>query len=365
MDTQPLGVAIVGCGVIADSYFRDLKLHSDVVTVIGCFDLDPSRAEAAAEKYGCHAFQSLGELLASDSVDIVVNLTIFQAHYEVTRACLEAGKHVFSEKPLTTRYDQARELVALAEAKGVRLGCAPFTFLGEAQQTAAQIIRSGRLGTVRVAYAEVNWGRIETWHPAPTPFYEIGPLYDVGVYPLAILASIFGPAQRVWSYGRVLYTERTTKRGVPFRVETPDFGVTIVEYASGPVARLATNFYVTQQTKQTGIEFHGDVASLYLSNWHSFRAEVAVADFNQPYEPAPYLKQPTEGMDWGLGVADMARAILAGEPHRAAGDLAAHIVEILEAGSVSMRDGTYVELTSTFEPPAPMPWAVAAGTAET
>lgn len=363
MDSQPLGVAIVGCGVIADSYFRDLKLHPEV-TVTGCFDLDPSRAEAAAEKYGCHAFLNVGELLASDSVDIVVNLTIFQAHYEVTRAGLEAGKHVFSEKPLTTRYDQAQELVALANENNVRLGCAPFTFLGEAQQTAAQIIRAGRLGTVRAAYAEVNWGRIETWHPAPAPFYEIGPLYDVGVYPLAILASIFGPAGRVWSYGRVLQADRTTKRGVPFRVETPDFGVTIVEYASGPVARLTTNFYVTQQTKQTGIEFHGDAASLYLSNWHSFRADLALADFGEPYAPVPRLQEPPDGMDWGRGVADMARAIAAGEPHRASGELAAHIVEILEAANHSMRHGTYVELTSTFEPPAPMPWAVA-GIAET
>jgi predicted dehydrogenase len=360
MDTQPLGVAIVGCGVIADSYFRDLNLHSDVVIVTGCFDLDPGRAEAAAEKYGCRAFSSLGELLASDSVDIVVNLTIFQAHYEVTRACLEAGRHVFSEKPLTTRYDQARELVALAGQKGVRLGCAPFTFLGEAPQTAAHIIRSGRLGAVRVAYAEVNWGRIESWHPAPVPFYEIGPLYDVGVYPLAILASIFGPARRVWSYGRVLYPARTTKRGVPFTVETPDFGVTMVEYAGGPVARLTTNFYVTQQTRQTGIEFHGDVASLYLSNWHSFRAEVALADFNEPYEPAPYLQEPVMGMDWGLGVADMARAIQAGEPHRASGELAAHIVEILEAASLSMQHGHAEPVNSTFPAPAPMPWATLA-----
>lgn len=362
MDQQPLRAAIVGCGVIADSYFRDLKLHPDVVTVTGCFDLDPSRAEAAAAKYGCHVFHSLGELLASEIVDLVVNLTIFQAHYEVTRAGLEAGKHVFSEKPLTTRYDQAQELTALAQRKNVRLGCAPFTFLGEAQQTAAQIIHSGRLGTVRAAYAEVNWGRIETWHPAPAPFYEIGPLYDVGVYPLAILASIFGPAQRVWSYGRVLRADRTTKRGVPFRVETPDFGVTLIEYSSGPVARLTTNFYVTQQTKQTGMEFHGDVASLYLSSWHSLRAEVAVADFNQPYETAPYLREPAQGMDWGLGVADMAHAILAGEPHRATGEMAAHIVEILEAASRSMQVGSYVGLASTFAPPAPMPWAVATAT---
>jgi predicted dehydrogenase len=359
METQPLRAAIVGCGVIADAYFEDIKLHPDEVIVTGCYDIDLSRAGVAAEKYGCQRFDSLDELLAGDNVDIVVNLTIFQAHYEVSRACLEAGKHVFSEKPLTTRYDQARELVALANEKNVRLGCAPFTFLGEAPQTAAQIIRSGRLGTVRVAYAEVNWGRIETWHPAPVPFYEIGPLYDVGVYPLAILASIFGPAERVWSYGRVLQPDRTTKRGVPYTVETPDFGVTLVEYASGPVARLTTNFYVTQETKQTGIEFHGDVASLYLSNWHSFRADVALADFGEPYAPVERIQEPPKGMDWGRGVADMARAIAAGEPHRATGELAAHIVEILEAASLSMKHGHAEPVRSTFVAPAPMPWAAA------
>src|SRR6185295_17646095 len=136
--------------------------------------------------------------------DIVINLTVHHAHYQVTKRALEAGKHVYSEKPLALTSSEARELVTLAASRGLRLGCSPSTFLGEAQQTAATVIRSGRLGPVRAVYAEVNWGRIETWHPAPAPFYDVGVLVDVGVYPLTLLTAFLGPARRVQASGGLL-----------------------------------------------------------------------------------------------------------------------------------------------------------------
>jgi predicted dehydrogenase len=361
MTEKKIGVAIVGCGNIAGPYLRDLVTYPEI-EITGVTDLDMERAEALAAPYGYHVFPSLDDLLADEETDLVVNLTIHRAHREITARCLEAGKHVHSEKPLALTPEEAWSLVELADQRGLRLGCSPFTWMGEAQQTAWKQIREGRLGTVRVAYAEVDWGRIETWHPNPAPFYEVGPLWDVGVYPLAMMTTVFGAARQVWSYGSVLWPERETKERVPFHVETPDFMVSVVEFGSGTLARLTTNFYVTQKRKrdqiEQGIEFHGDLGSLYLGSWHMFNAEVEFAEYDKPFEPVPHLREPHKGVPWGRSVLDMAEAITEGRPHRATGEQAAHIVEIICAAEESMRRNEPVSISSTFSPPAPMEWAL-------
>lgn len=353
---KALGVAIIGCGNIAGPYVRDIASYPQV-KLVGVADLEFQRAQDMATEYGCRAYASNEELLADDDVELVVNLTIHHAHFEVVSRCLEAGKHVHSEKPLSLTHQEARELVELAGQKGLRLGCSPFTFMGEAQQTAWAQIREGRLGTVRVAYAEVNWGRIEAWHPNPGPFYEVGALFDVGVYPLTLLTAMFGPARKVLAYGRVLHPDRVTKDGRSFHIDTPDFVVAAVELENGTLVRLTTNFYVGHHSKQAGIEFHGDLGSLYLSSWQSFHAAVEYAEFGGQYEALPLVKEPYEGTEWGRAVLDMAQAIREDRPHRATGEQAAHVVEILVAIARSMELGQPIEVRSFFTPPAPMDWA--------
>ncbi|MFD1733180.1 Gfo/Idh/MocA family protein [Deinococcus malanensis] len=170
---NPVNIAIVGCGVIATPYAKDMLAYGSL-RLHGCFDLDPARAQAYAAEQDCRVYDSLDTLLADPEVEVVVNLTVLPAHYEVSRQALEAGKHVFSEKPLAGSSAQAQELVALARERNVRLSCAPVTFLGEAQQRAMKELLSGRIGPVRVIYAEANHGRIETWHPVPHSFYQVG-----------------------------------------------------------------------------------------------------------------------------------------------------------------------------------------------
>jgi predicted dehydrogenase len=356
MSEPPTRVAIVGCGNIAGPYARDLVTYPDLV-LAGMTDLDVSRAEALAEKYGGRVYPGLDALLADASVEVVVNLTTHHAHAGVTTACLEAGKHVWSEKPLALTHAEAQGLVALATRQGQRLGCAPFTWLGEAQQTAAQWLRAGKLGTVRAVLAEVNWGRIERWHPAPQAFYEVGPLYDVGVYPLMLLTAFFGPATRVTAFGRVLWPERRTKSGERFRVETPDFVVALIEFGEQLVTRLSVNFYVTQATHQQGIEFHGDDGSLHLGSWLIPEASLRYGAFGQPLEAVPLAREPGPGVRWGLGIHEMVAAIRAGQPHRVTGEHAAHVVEILEAAATSVQRQVSIPLHSSFPPPALMPWA--------
>ena len=354
--TEKLRVAIAGCGNIAGPYAKTLRPYEQV-ELVGAADIDPQRAQDFVAEYVGTAYPSFDALLADDTVDAVVNLTIHHAHAEVITRCLEAGKHVHSEKPLALTYADARQLVDLAATKGLRLSCAPITYMGEGQQTAWKVIREGRLGTVRVAYAEVNWGRIESWHPAPGPFYAVGALWDVGVYPLTVLTTIFGPARRALGYGTVLHPDRVTREGVPFHIDTPDWVVAVVEFENGLVVRLTTNFYVGHHGKQKGIEFHGDLGSLYLESWQDFRAAVEFAEFGKTYAPVPYVKEPYPGTEWGRAVVELADAIAADRLQRATGAQAAHVVEILEAITTSIGQGGPVAITSSFTPPTPMEWA--------
>jgi predicted dehydrogenase len=354
MAEQPLRIAVVGCGNISGPYGETLRAYP-AVEVVGATDVDPALSAEFTRRYGGVAYPSLEALLADPGVDAVVNLTSHGVHAQVTAAALSAGKHVHSEKPMAADYEEACSLVALAEANGVRLSCSPITFMGDAQETAWRIVDSGALGTVRVAYAEVNWGRIETWHPRPEGFYRIGPLADVGVYPLTILTAMFGPARRVTAYGTTVYPNRTTVDGTPFTVGAPDFGVALVELEGGVVVRLTTTFYVGHQSKQCGIELHGDDGSLFISSWQDFDATVQVAPYGGEYESVP-VEGAFRGVDWGKALGELAEAIAEGRPHRATGAQAAHVVEILDAIRASASEGRPVAVSSTFEaPPVPTP----------
>jgi predicted dehydrogenase len=354
----PLGIGIVGTGNIAGGYARTAR-DEPTLRLAAATDLDPARAAAFAAEHGIRAHGTLEELLADSDIDIVVNLTVHHAHHAVTKQALEAGKHVYSEKPLALGATEAAELVALAGDRGLRLGCSPATFLGEAQQTAARIVRGGTLGTVRAVYAEVNWGRIETWHPAPAPFYEVGVLVDVGVYPLTLVTSMLGPARSVRAWGWDLLPDRTTREGTPFRIGSPDLTVAAVELESGAVLRLTTSFYVGRPATLRGsIEFHGDEGSLALGSFQDFDATVQVGEFGSDYAPVPLVRPPFAGTAWARGVADMALAINEDRPHRASAEQAAHVVDIIAAVRASTAEsGRPLRVSSTFDPPPLMPWA--------
>lgn len=357
MTPRPLRVGVVGCGDIAQHYGTTLAAH-DAVALVGATDLEPERAETFVARFGGSAFRSLDALLADGEIDAVLNLTTFSAHVPTSSACLQAGKHVHSEKPLAMTHSEAKELVELANGAGRRLSCSPITYLGEAQQTAWKAIRDGALGPVRVVYAEVNHGRIESWHPRPQPFYEVGPLFDVGVYPLTLLTAFFGPARRVLAGGRVLMADRLSLDGGKFTVTTPEFATALVELEDGPLVRLTVNFYVGGQSRQQGIEFHGDAGSLFLGSWLEFDTPVEIAEFDGTREPLSHVREPFRGTNWGLALVELADAIEDGRPHRASGEHAAHVVEIVSAIQASISRGEPVEVTSRFPAPTPMDWAL-------
>ena len=355
MDGQPLRVGIAGCGNIAGPYARTMKPYAQL-ELAGATDVMAGRAEQLVAEYGGRAYASLEEMLADDSIDLIVNLTIHHAHPEVITKCLNAGKHVHSEKPIAMQYSEAKRLVDLAAEKGLRLSCSPITYMGEAQQTVWKAIRDGMTGPVRVVYAEVNWGRIEAWHPNPGPFYDVGALFDVGVYPLTLATTFFGPARRVTAFGKVLYPDRVTKEGVAFHIDTPDWVVAAVELANGTVVRLTTNFYVGHHSKQKGLEFHGDLGSLWIGSFQDFHAPVEFSEFGKQYAPVPYVREPFQGIEWGRSVLEIHDALKEGRPQRSTGAQAAHVVEICCAIVESYQTGKPVDVSSNFPAPWPMAW---------
>lgn len=356
---RPIGVGLVGCGHVADDYVRQLRGHPGVA-LIGVWARRPERAREFAAIRGLRAYGSLDEMLADPTIDLVVNLTLPAAHADITERSLRAGKHVYSEKPLALDYGAARRLVALSRRRGLRLGCAPATFLGEAQQTAGKLVRQGGCGPIRVVNAEVNHGRIERYHPAPEPFFAVGPLWDVGVYPLTLLTAWFGPVRRVRANAHLLLPRRVAKGGRRFRISTPDWLVAVLELVSGPVVRLTANFYVDRDHSKGGgsIECHGDLGRIYVGDFQVFNAAVECGGAGETYRAVPLAGTPYPGAEFGRGVKEMVDAIHGQRPHRATGEHAAHVVEVAEAIQRSWaRDGRVVRVRSRFAPPAPMPWA--------
>ena len=350
-------LGIVGCGNIATPYAKRI-LETDGLEIVAAVDALPGRAEALVAEFGGFAHHSLEALLADEAVEAVVNLTAAVAHADVTRAALEAGKHVHSEKPLALRYSDAEALVALADERGLLLSASPATLFGEAQQTFWKLVRDGAVGEVRVAYAEANWGRIERWHPTPLSILSVGAMGDVGVYPLAILTAIFGPVRAAVGYTTMALAERVDRDGVSFTIEMPDFTVALLEHAGGLVSRVTASFYTTAGY-QRGIELQGDAGILWLPTWGEADSRVLVSRTGNAddYEEAPPLRPPHRGIDWRRPLVDLAAAVREGRRPRASGEQAAHLVEVLEAIERSNRDGGRVEVRSSFAAPEPMPWA--------
>lgn len=353
-ERKPIGAAIIGCGNISTSYAENMLKYPEV-KLLGFNDIDQGRAEECAKKYGGKVYPTLDEVLADTEVEIVVNLTIFQVHAEVIRKCLEAGKHVHTEKPISMTSEESWGLVKLAEEKGLRFSSSPITYMGEAQDAAWSVLQSGKLGTVRLAYAEVNHGFIEVWHPNPEPFYDLGVIWDVAVYPLTLMTAFFGPVKCVLGYSKVLKKDHVKMNGEPFSITTPDYYLGILEMESGVTCRLSTNFYAKMSYQGGSLEFHGDEGRLKLGDFQNFHAPVEFGEYGMPYQKVVHNGVGAEKhMEFSRGVQDMAQSILEDRPLRSSASHAAHVIDTVVAILKSIETGGFIEVESDFEAPVPM-----------
>jgi predicted dehydrogenase len=353
-----MSVGIVGCGVIAKVYAEKLSALP-FVDLVACADLERDRADALAQAHGIGKALSPDALVADPDIDVVVNLTIPQAHVAVSRAAIDAGKSVFSEKPLALTVAEGRALVAAARAAGVRIGCAPDTFLGAGLQTCRKLIDEGAIGLPVAANGFMLSPGPEAWHPRPQIFYErgAGPMFDMGPYYFTALVMLLGPARRITSSARITHHERTIGsqplKGQSFGVEVPTHVASIVDFASGPVATLVTSFDV-QATRNRWIEIYGTEGTLAVPDPNTFGGPVQIKKHFRDEWKDVELTHGNAQQSRGLGLADMVRGIERGRPHRASGELALHVLDLMESSIHASSDGAHVMLGTTCERPAPL-----------
>jgi predicted dehydrogenase len=369
-DAPGVKIGILGCGHVSDQYFEGIALHESLA-IVACADLDPARAEQKAAEHGVPRACRPDELIVDPEVDLVVNLTPPQAHAAVSRDALHAGKHVWSEKPLATNVGDACELVATAAKADLRLGCAPDTFLGGGIQTAIKLVDDGWIGdTITGGVAMVTEPGYESWHPDVSSFYREGggPLLDLGPYYVTALVAMLGRVRRVTSLARTTFPERVIgvgpRRGERIPVEVPTHVTGALEFHSGPIVTLLVSWDVLA-TNLPYIEVYGAAGSLAVANPDEFDGaprlrRAGVEDLSQPppppgtlhWSPMPLIRPA--GARRGAGIADIALAIQEDRPHRASGELAYHVLEILLALSEPDRAGVAIPIHSTCERPAPL-----------
>lgn len=365
MSGKRLGIGFIGTGNISSAYLKAI-LGKDgmpgfpVLDVKGLADMRPEAAQARASEFGLKAM-SIDELLADPEIGLIVNLTIPRAHVEVGLRCLAAGKHVYSEKPLGINYAEGRKLLDAANAAGLRIGSAPDTFLGGAHQQARAVVDSGALGQIIGGTAFMQSPGHESWHPDPAFYYDIGggPVLDMGPYYITDLVNLLGPVARVSAMASRLRLERTItsepKRGqtMPVKVDTHVTGS--LGFANGAVVQLAMSFDVAAH-KHVPLEIYGTDQTLIVPDPNLFGGTV---ELRKPGRDTQWTDVPVEapyadGNYRSLGVADMALGILENRPHRANGDLALHVLEVMEAFETAARDGKTVDIKTPVQRPAPL-----------
>ncbi len=365
MNGKRLGIGFIGTGNISSAYLKAI-LGKDgmpgfgVLDVKGLADMREEAASARAAEFGLKAM-SVDALLADPKIDLVVNLTIPRAHVEVGLKCLAAGKHVYSEKPLGITYAEGRKLLDAANAAGLRIGSAPDTFLGGAHQQARAVVDSGALGQLVGGTAFMLCPGHESWHPDPAFYYDIGggPMLDMGPYYITDLVNLLGPVARVSAMSSRLRTERTItsepKKGqvMPVHIDTHVTGA--LGFANGAIVQIGMSFDVAAH-RHVPLELYGTEQSLIVPDPNFFGGEVELRKRGRDEQWTPVrIEQPyADGNYRSLGVADMAAGILDNRPHRANGDLALHVLEVMEAFEHAARDGRTVDIKTPVTRPAPL-----------
>jgi predicted dehydrogenase len=356
--SEPMRIGVIGVGVISAQYFAAFATLPNL-RLVAVADLDEARAAEVAAEQGVES-RSVDALLASPDIDAVLNLTIPAVHVEVGTRILESGKHVYAEKPLALRPEDAAPMLELAAERGLRVGSAPDTVLGTGIQTARRLIDDGAIGQVLTADAHWSAPGHERWHPNPFFYYQPGggPLLDMGPYYLTALVTMLGPVVRVSGVSIRSPRERTVGTGprageaVPVAVDTGVSG--IIEHASGAVSRVSFSFD-TWATRIPLFEVHGTEGTIAVPDPNNFDHPVsawttASGEWQDVPANAGYV-----GAGRGYGLADMARAIETDRPHRASGELAQHVLEIMDAIPRSSAEHSVITLTTTVPRPEAVP----------
>ena len=369
MKIKPVKTAIIGCGNISSIYIENAQKW-EIIDMVACANRTLTRAQSQARKYGVTRAESIAEVLSDEDIELIINLTTPDVHAEIGLAALRAGKSIYNEKPLAISRQDAQLMLTEANARGLRVGCAPDTFLGSGLQTCRQLIDADEIGSPVAANAFMFIQGPEAWHPDPAFLYQVGagPLFDIGPYYLTALISILGSVRRVTGSARTTYAERTIgsgpKQGQTFAVETPTHIASVLDFAGGPVATLTTSFDVAvsagaainlYDVGSALLEIQGTKGTLAMPDPNTFGGPVRVRHLGESdWREIPITRAYNKNSR-GLGAADMAYAIRTGRPHRANGEMAYHILDVMHAVLEASSSGQHIALTSACDRPAPLP----------
>ncbi len=368
-----LNVGIIGCGNISGIYLQNIPAYEGL-SLRACADMRPEVAQAQASRYGIEA-RSVDDLLASQDIDLVVNLTVPSAHFGVSLAALTAGKHVFSEKPLAVDFDQGRRLVDEAEGRGLHLGCAPDTFLGAGGRLARKLVDDGTVGRILSGTAFLMSHGMEHWHPDPEFFFKPGggPIFDMAPYYLSALVNLVGPVKRVFAMSstgfpeRTITTESSPRKGERIVVETPTNVMALLEFASGAQVTFCMSWDVWKHG-HPAIELYGTEGSLRVPDPNFFGGHVEITERSGDWRAVDSSEMPLGAPNWrspnwapdapsranyrALGLADLASAVLHGTPHRSSGRLGLHVLEVMHSILEGAATGQPRAITTSLERPA-------------
>ncbi|MED4226295.1 Gfo/Idh/MocA family oxidoreductase [Neobacillus cucumis] len=357
---KKLKIGIIGCGNISSIYMENCQKFPHL-KLIACADIDIQRAESQAEKFGIPKACSVQELLSDADIDLVINLTIPKAHASVCIQALEAGKHVYTEKPLAVTREEGRQILETAKKRNLLVGSAPDTFLGAGIQTAIHLIEQDEIGELVGASAFMICPGHEHWHPDPAFYYDIGggPMFDMGPYYLTALIALLGPIKRISGSTRISYPERTVlstpKAGTKIQVLTPTHISGVIDFESGAIGNLTTSFDAFGGTSLPSIEIYGSKGTLLVPDPNTFDGPVKIRKRDEKEFKEVPLAYGHAQNSRGLGVADMARAILEGGNYRASGELAYHVLEAMHGFHDSSDSGKHYIMESTCNRPGSVP----------
>jgi predicted dehydrogenase len=353
MNIEPVKIAIVGCGMISDAYLKTMQSKFKILEVVGCCDLDQQKAQAMAQKYGIKVL-TMEQILADDSIEIVVNLTTPAAHYPVIKQMLEGGKNVYTEKVLAVELEQAAELVEIANQKNLYLGAAPDTFLGSAIQTARYVVDSGMLGEITSCYCAFTRDSEILNRAFPFTAKSGGGIgFDVGIYSLTALLSILGPVKEV---SGVVLTRNPKKPdyslehfGESFQVESENLMTGILQFEQGSVGNLlfdSNSIFILPE--KPSLVLFGSMGIMYMADPNSFGGDVRVVlkGNNEPF--TMQQSHAFSGECRGLGVAEMAWSMRMGRKNRANKEMAYHALEVLHGIVASSNTKSSQVMKSTF-----------------
>lgn len=351
---EKMKIGIIGCGSISGAYFGGAS-RTDLLEIKSCADIRMEAAKAVGERSGCQAV-TVDEMLADPEIELVVNLTVPRAHVEIGLKALEAGKHVYGEKPLGVSTEEASKLIKLASEKGLRVGSAPDTFMGAGGQTARKALDEGAIGRPIAGTAFMCGHGHESWHPNPAFYYDIGggPMLDMGPYYTTALINILGPAKRVAGITTKAFDERiATSKAVkglriPVKVTTHLAGT--IEFHNGAIVTMIMSFDMWRHSLPC-IEIYGTEGSMKVPDPNGFGGSVLVSAKGD-WTEVPLAFPNNARM---IGVIDMVAAIRSGRSHRASGELAYHALEVMTGFDKSSQSGQYTEIETKIERPAPMP----------